>query len=303
MRIAVLGAGVAGLVAAHRLTRGRATRSTSTSAGPGWAARRRRSTSAAGTGSSATTTTCSPPTATSRRCTTSSGCRTSSSGGSSSVALLRPRPPVAVRRRRWTCCASSRCRRSARVRLGAAVLAIQRGAGNPAPFERVTARAWIERWMGRARLARAVGAAAARQVRRARRRRRDGLAAEQAAAAARRRRAPRRSSATRARSWEPLFEALRERDRGRRRARADRPPGGARRPARLRGHAGRARLVPRRPRPARVRRPTASPSATTRVLATLPSDVFEQLRRARRAARGLPARGCAGSSTSPRSAC
>jgi protoporphyrinogen oxidase len=37
----------------------------------------------------------------------------------------------------------------ARVRLGAAVLALQRLAGDPAPFERVTARAWIERWMGR----------------------------------------------------------------------------------------------------------------------------------------------------------
>jgi protoporphyrinogen oxidase len=37
----------------------------------------------------------------------------------------------------------------ARVRLGAAVLAIQRGPGNPEPFEKVTARAWIERWMGR----------------------------------------------------------------------------------------------------------------------------------------------------------
>ena len=38
----------------------------------------------------------------------------------------------------------------ARVRLGAAVLAIQRGPGNPAPFERVTARKWIERYMGKA---------------------------------------------------------------------------------------------------------------------------------------------------------
>jgi protoporphyrinogen oxidase len=37
----------------------------------------------------------------------------------------------------------------ARVRLGAAVVALQRFAGDPAPFERVTARAWIERWMGR----------------------------------------------------------------------------------------------------------------------------------------------------------
>jgi protoporphyrinogen oxidase len=38
----------------------------------------------------------------------------------------------------------------ARVRLGAAVLALQRLAGDRAPYERVTARAWIERWMGRA---------------------------------------------------------------------------------------------------------------------------------------------------------
>jgi protoporphyrinogen oxidase len=37
----------------------------------------------------------------------------------------------------------------ARVRLGAAVVALQRFAGDPAPFERVTAREWIERWMGR----------------------------------------------------------------------------------------------------------------------------------------------------------
>ena len=38
----------------------------------------------------------------------------------------------------------------ARVRMGLAVLALQRGPGDPGPFERVTARAWIERWMGRA---------------------------------------------------------------------------------------------------------------------------------------------------------
>jgi protoporphyrinogen oxidase len=37
----------------------------------------------------------------------------------------------------------------ARVRMGAAVLALQRFAGDPAPYERVTARAWIERRMGR----------------------------------------------------------------------------------------------------------------------------------------------------------
>jgi protoporphyrinogen oxidase len=38
----------------------------------------------------------------------------------------------------------------ARIRLGMAVLAIQRGPGNPAPFEKVTARKWIERYMGKA---------------------------------------------------------------------------------------------------------------------------------------------------------
>lgn len=38
----------------------------------------------------------------------------------------------------------------ARVRLGMAVLGIQRGPGKPGPFERVTARKWIERYMGKA---------------------------------------------------------------------------------------------------------------------------------------------------------
>jgi protoporphyrinogen oxidase len=37
----------------------------------------------------------------------------------------------------------------ARVRMGAAALALQRFAGDPAPYERVTARDWIERRMGR----------------------------------------------------------------------------------------------------------------------------------------------------------
>ena len=37
----------------------------------------------------------------------------------------------------------------ARIRLGAVVFALQRGPGKPAPFEGVTARRWIERYMGR----------------------------------------------------------------------------------------------------------------------------------------------------------
>lgn len=40
--------------------------------------------------------------------------------------------------------------RASRVRMGAAVLALQRLAGNPEPFESITARRWIERRMGRA---------------------------------------------------------------------------------------------------------------------------------------------------------
>jgi protoporphyrinogen oxidase len=39
---------------------------------------------------------------------------------------------------------------ASRIRMGAAVVALQRLANDRAPFERVTARAWIERWMGRA---------------------------------------------------------------------------------------------------------------------------------------------------------
>ena len=38
----------------------------------------------------------------------------------------------------------------ARVRMGAAAVALQRFAGKPEPYEEITAQAWIERWMGRA---------------------------------------------------------------------------------------------------------------------------------------------------------
>jgi protoporphyrinogen oxidase len=38
----------------------------------------------------------------------------------------------------------------ARVRMGAAAVALQRFASRPEPYEDVTARSWIERWMGRA---------------------------------------------------------------------------------------------------------------------------------------------------------
>ena len=63
---------------------------------------------------------------------------------------VRARAPVAVHHARATCCASSRCPPLSRVRMGAAVVALQRLANDRAPYERVTARAWIEKWMGKA---------------------------------------------------------------------------------------------------------------------------------------------------------
>ena len=174
----------------------------------------------------------------------------------------------------------------ARVRLGAAVLAIQRGPGNPAPFERVTARAWIERYMGRDAWRalwgpllrgkfgeRADDIAMVWLQNKLRLRRGDDAAEEKLGY-------PKRS-------WEPLFDALRERDRGRRRARADRPPGGARRARASSSRRARPGSFRRGPRPARLR-DAASPSATTPCWRRCPSDVFEQLARARPAAGGLP---------------
>ena len=110
---------------------------------------------------------------------------------------------------------------------------------------------------GPRRLGEGLGAAAARQVRRARRRHRDGLAVEQVHAAA-----PdqgRGGAGGEARLPAALVGAAVRRaaalDRGRGRARADRPSRGAAgaRRRRLRRHAGRAGLVPARSRPRRLR--------------------------------------------------
>ena len=106
------------------------------------------------------------------------------------------------------------------------------------------------------------------------------------------------------RSWEPLFDALRERDRGRRRARADRPPGGAR--SRADGFdvtAGRARARSARGHDPRAFEPAGEPERYDAVLATVPNDVFEQLLEPGAAARGLPRAAARRSSTTPRSAC
>ncbi len=286
MRIAVLGAGVAGLVAATAPDAGRATPSTSTSAGPGSAARRRRSTSATATCSSATTTTCSRPTATSPRSTTSWGCRTSSSGSRARRGLLRRRAS------QWPFVTPLDLLRFkplpplARVRLGAAVLAIQRGPGNPAPFERITARKWIERYMGRDAYRalwgpllrgkfgeRADDIAMVWLQNKFRLRRGDDAAEEKLGY-------PKHS-------WELLFDALRDADRGRRRARADRPPGGAARAAASSSPRARPARSARGHDPRDVR-DAASPSATRRSLATRPQRRLRAAARARRAPRGLP---------------
>ena len=168
----------------------------------------------------------------------------------------------------------------------------RRRAGDPArPGQpgavRARHRAQVDRALhGPRRLPRAVGPAAARQVRRARRRHRDGLAAEQVPAAARRRR--RRGEA---RLPEALVGAAVRRaaraDRGRRRARADRPPG---REASSRASSitpGRARArsgAGHDPRDFE----TLEPERYDAVLATVPSDVFEQLAAPGAGARGLP---------------
>ena len=137
----------------------------------------------------------------------------------------------------------------ARVRMGAAALALQRFAGDRAPYERITARAWIERRMGAPGLGRGLGAAAAREVRRARRRDRDGLAVEQAAAAALRlagEDVKQERLGYPSASWEALFAALeREIEGGGGRVLIDRPAARvARAGAGFRVHAGRAGVVP-----------------------------------------------------------
>ncbi len=162
----------------------------------------------------------------------------------------------------------------ARVRLGAAVLALQRGPGNPAPFERVTARAWIERWMGRAAWRslwgpllrgkfgeRADDIAMVWLQNKLRLRRGDDAAEEKLGY-------PKRS-------WEPLFGALRDSiEAGGGRVLIDRPavrlgagflvtPGAA--GAFRTGHDPRAFPV------------DGEPERYDAVVATVPSDVFDQL--------------------------
>ena len=177
----------------------------------------------------------------------------------------------------------------ARVRMGAAVLALQRFAGDRAPYERITARAWIERRMGAPGVGRGVGPAAAREVRRARGRDRDGLAVEQAAAAPLRRAArtcARSGSATRA-------------TRGRRcsaRSSARSTAGGGRvltdtPAARIERAGGGFRVVAGAPGSFRSGHDPrafapAGDAVYDRVLATVPNDVFAAAARPRAGRRG-----------------
>ena len=164
----------------------------------------------------------------------------------------------------------------ARVRMGAAACAAAARGATARPTR--TSRPRVDRALhGPGGLARGLGAAAARQVRRARRRHRDGLAVEQAAPCA----APGRTRGGEARlpaaAWELLLEALAARDRGRRRARADRPPA-ARLAATTTGfdvtRARRARSAAATTRGLRGRRRA---ERYDRVLATVPNDVFAAL--------------------------
>jgi protoporphyrinogen oxidase len=162
---------------------------------------------------------------------------------------------------------------AARVRMGAAVVALQRLGNDRAPFERVTAREWIERWMGRAAWREVWGP----MLRGKFGERADEIAMVWLWSKLRLRRgedAREEKLGYPAGSWEPLFEALRERIEARGgRVLIDRPairitpsfevtfgaPGSFRA-----GH------DPRDFEPAGVER-------YDRVLATVPNDVFARL--------------------------
>ena len=159
-----------------------------------------------------------------------------------------------------------------RVRMGLAVLALQR---LPGDYEHVTARAWIERWMG---------AAAWREVWEPLLRGKFGERADAIAMvwlrcklALRREDAGEERLGYPRRSWEPLFEALRARIEARGgRVLTDRPA------ARVARDAGGLVVVPGRPGSFRAGHDprafaTDAPERYDAVLATVPNDVFERL--------------------------
>jgi protoporphyrinogen oxidase len=164
-----------------------------------------------------------------------------------------------------------------RVRMGAAAVALQRFAGAPEPYERVTARAWIERRMGRA---------AWREVWGPLLRGKFGERADEIAMVWlwSKLRLRRGDDARDERlgyprdSWEVLLEALRARiEAGGGRVLIDRPA------ARIARDGDGWAVTPAAPgsfrggHDPRAFEPGGEPERYDRVLATVPSDVFEQL--------------------------
>jgi protoporphyrinogen oxidase len=171
---------------------------------------------------------------------------------------------------------------AARVRLGAAVVAVQRFAADPAPFERVTARAWIERWMGRQAWAEVWGPLLRGKF---------GARADEIAmvwlwSKLRLRRSTRGEEARGERlgyprgSWEPLFAALADSvRRAGGRVMVDRPAAALARwdgGGRLRVTAGASNSF-RRGHDPRAFAPDPAAEEYDAVVATVPNDVFERL--------------------------
>lgn len=158
----------------------------------------------------------------------------------------------------------------ARVRMGAAVLALQR---LPHPLEDVTARAWIERWMG---------AAAWREVWGPLLRGKFGARADaiamvwlQSKLGLRREDAGDERLGYPRRSWEPLFEALRARiEAGGGRMMTDRPAVRIDRDLAVTAGAPGSFRAGHDPR---AFTPAGAAERYDAVLATVPSDVFERL--------------------------